>query len=133
MTTTLVDLPTLRGLAALAQEHGTSAQFMDMALDFATAAELHIAHLEQLLSDECIVCSCESMLLIDAACLLHGYSADPRYCTTYEQNLRLETEQTCVHCGEMETFHPVELKKDPNGEWISLSHFGQLYPPSDDN
>ena len=43
MTTTLVDLKTLTSLAKIAAAHGTSAQFMDMALQFAESAENHIA------------------------------------------------------------------------------------------
>lgn len=73
MSSTLVDLKTLHSLAKIAKEHGTSEHFMDMALEFAAASETHITHLEGLLEGLDIKCSCESMLLVDVNCLLHGY------------------------------------------------------------
>lgn len=75
MTTTLVDLATLTSLAKIAAAHGTSAQFMDMALEFAASAETHIAHLEHLLEGQGIVCSCQTLIdaVVDDNCLLHAY------------------------------------------------------------
>lgn len=75
MTTTLVDLKTLKSLAKIAAAQGTSAQFMDMSLTFAEHAETHIAHLEMLLEGQGIKCSCKTRIdaVVDDNCLLHGY------------------------------------------------------------
>ena len=140
MATTLVDLETLKSLSNIARERGRLLPLIDVLLEWAEHAETHIAHMARLLEGQGITCSCQEMDPADPNCLLHGYVEmdDPlpepkRYCDNYEQNLRLETEQTCVHCGEMQLFHPVELTRDANGVSMSLSHFRQLHPPSDDN
>ena len=75
MTTTLVDLKTLTSLAKIAAAHGTSEQFMDMALEFAASAEIHITHLERLLEGQGITCSCQTLIdaVVDDNCQLHGY------------------------------------------------------------
>lgn len=73
MSTTLVDLETLRSLANIARERGRLLPLISLLLDWAEHAENHIAHLTTLLEGQGISCSCQQMDPADPNCLLHGY------------------------------------------------------------